>query len=78
MKEPQDASVGLEGRVSLDCEVKGHPVPRITWFKYLGKSKIKPYLCIHIVFIAYLHAIIHDQRYTKRCFTSQKNIWEAG
>ena len=37
IKEPQDASVGLEGRVSLDCEVRGHPVPRITWFKYLGK-----------------------------------------
>ncbi|GFQ89343.1 hypothetical protein TNCT_263691, partial [Trichonephila clavata] len=33
IKEPQDASVGLEGRVSLDCEVRGHPKPRILWTK---------------------------------------------
>ncbi|XP_035226533.1 Down syndrome cell adhesion molecule homolog [Stegodyphus dumicola] len=37
-KEPQDASVGLEGRISLDCEVRGHPRPKITWFKINGEE----------------------------------------
>ncbi|CAL1281283.1 unnamed protein product [Larinioides sclopetarius] len=50
IKEPQDASVGLEGRLSLDCEVRGHPKPRITWTKVDGdepvtlKSKVRHHL----------------------------------
>ncbi|GFS52402.1 down syndrome cell adhesion molecule homolog [Trichonephila inaurata madagascariensis] len=40
IKEPQDASVGLEGRVSLDCEVRGHPKPRILWTKVDGDEAI--------------------------------------
>ncbi|KAF8793255.1 Down syndrome cell adhesion molecule like protein [Argiope bruennichi] len=40
IKEPQDASVGLEGRVSLDCEVRGHPKPRITWTKIDGDEPV--------------------------------------
>ncbi|XP_042909623.1 cell adhesion molecule Dscam1 isoform X2 [Parasteatoda tepidariorum] len=40
LKEPQDSSVGLEGRVSLDCEVRGHPRPTIRWFRFDGEDRI--------------------------------------
>lgn len=38
-KEPQDASVGLEGRVAIDCQVRGHPRPKITWTRIEGDER---------------------------------------